>query len=261
MNNLFDIDPQQEIEKIVSFLQKTFQEQYKTHVVLGLSGGIDSATSLFLITKVLPLENIHIIYMPYFSSDTSPIRHIVTAAKIPITQLHIISIKASVDAMKKTLAINEKETVRLGNIMARMRMITLFDFAKKLDALVCGTENKSEYHLAYFTRFGDEASDIEPIQHLYKTQVSAVATSLGVPQFVLTSKPTAGLWPDQSDEAEFGFTYKQADHIMYRYFDQNESLEKITQDFPMAEKVIAWCEKNSYKHNVPYILDSETSSE
>jgi NAD+ synthase len=133
-------------------------------------------------------------------------------------------------------------------------MITLYDFAKKTAALVCGTENKSEYHLAYFTRFGDEASDIEPIRHLYKTQVYELATFLGVPQFVLDAHPTAGLWAGQTDENEFGFTYKEADQVIYRYFDKKELLPSIQKDLPHAEKIINWCKKNEFKHHVPYTI-------
>lgn len=260
MNDLLAINPQEETEKIVAFLQKTFKKQQIEHAVLGLSGGIDSATSLFLLTKALPLENIHVVHMPYYAYDTKRIEAIVAAAEISPEQLHSISIKDPVDALQKILKVDKNQTVRLGNIMARVRMITLFDFAKKIYGLVVGTENKSEYHLSYFTRFGDEASDIEPIQHLYKTQVSTLAKYLGVPKFVLDAHPSAGLWEGQTDETEFGFTYREADQVLIRYFDKKEPLDTIKKDIPKAEKIIAWCNKNSFKHKVPYILDPETSS-
>lgn len=254
MTVLPTINPQKEEETITSFLKQTFEKQQIHHAVIGLSGGIDSATSLFLLTKVLPKENIHVIHMPYFTQSTNMIADIVTAAAIPKEQLHIISIKTPVDALRETLSVAETDTIRLGNIMARIRMITLFDVAKKTKGLVCGTENKSEYHLAYFTRFGDEASDIEPIQHLYKTHVYELAKHLGVPRFVLEAKPTAGLWKGQSDEQEFGFTYEEADCVIYRYFDKKESLTEIATQFPNAEKIIEWTKRNDFKHHVPYIL-------
>jgi len=105
----------------------------------------------------------------------------------------------------------KKDKVRLGNILARVRMICLFDLAKKLGALVVGTENKSEKMLGYFTRFGDEASDLEPIVHLYKTEVIKLAKELGVPAAIIKAAPTAGLWPGQTDEAELGMTYAEID--------------------------------------------------
>ncbi|MBI2190192.1 MAG: NAD(+) synthase, partial [Candidatus Levybacteria bacterium] len=133
----------------------------------------------------------------------------------------ILSIKSIVDKLAKTLGVQPlKDSIRLGNIMARVRMILLYDLAKKHQALVCGTENRSEYHLGYFTRFGDEASDFEPIRHLYKTQVYQLASYLGVPKTVIDKKPTAGLWAEQTDEGEFGFSYKEADPVLYLYFDK-----------------------------------------
>lgn len=252
MNNVLTSNPEKEAERIVSFLQKTFQEQTIQHAVIGLSGGIDSTTSLFLLTKALPLENIHVVHMPYFSTQTKTIGHIVQAAQLSANQLHIVSIKEPVEALRKTLEVDKNQRVRLGNIMARVRMITLFDFAKKMNGLVVGTENKSEYHLSYFTRFGDEASDIEPLQHLYKTQVYALAKYLNVPQFVLNASPSAGLWQDQTDEKEFGFSYLEADQVLYRYFDRKEAIDGIQKDLPNARKIIDWCNKNDFKHHVPY---------
>jgi NAD+ synthase len=248
------INPQTETEKIVTFLQKTLQKQKKQKVVLGLSGGIDSTTSLFLLTKTLPAKNIHIVYMPYFTADLTTITDIVKRTAIPLHNLTTISIKDSVDTLQKTLQIKKNETLRLGNIMARVRMITLFDIAKTTQALVCGTENKSEYHLAYYTRFGDEASDIEPLRHLYKTQIYEIAKFLHIPQFVIEAKPTAGLWTGQMDETEFGFTYKEADSVMCRYFDQKEPLKQIQLQFPAATLIITRCLQNAFKHAVPYTL-------
>ena len=252
MKDVLSINPKQEITNITTFLHNTFRKQGLDHAVLGLSGGIDSTTSLFLLTKVLPITNIHVIHMPYFISDTAPIEQIIQIAGIPQAQFHIISIEEPVNALMRSLTVTKSDLVRLGNIMARVRMITLFDFAKKTNALVVGTENKSEYHLAYFTRFGDEASDIEPIQHLYKTQVYELARYLNVPEHVLNAKPTAGLWDGQSDESEFGFTYAEADNVMYRYFDKKRPLSTIKKQFPNASKIIDWTKRNEFKHHVPY---------
>ena len=147
------------------------------------------------------------------------------------------------------------DKVRLGNIMARIRMIIIYDLAKKHNALVAGTENQSEYLLGYFTRFGDQASDFEPIQHLYKTQVYQLAKFLGVPKNIIEKEPTAGLWNGQTDEGEFGFTYQEADQVLYLYYDKKLKLEKIKKKgFRNAEKIIKFSLKNSYKHHAPYSL-------
>lgn len=255
MEKILQIDPEAERKRLTQFIKKTFDEQGLDKAVIGISGGIDSSTSLFLLAQALPKENIIAFHMPYFETFSENIELIKQATDVSVQN---ISIKPIVDAAKQTLGLSdttEIERVRIGNIAARTRMIILYDFAKKYSALVCGTENKSEYHLAYFTRFGDEASDIEPIQHLYKTQVYQLAKHLGVPKKVIEQKPTAGLWAGQTDEGQFGFTYEEADQVLYYYFEQKLTVEEIEKKgLPNAKKIIDWCKKNEYKHHVPYVL-------
>ncbi|NCO88578.1 NAD(+) synthase [Candidatus Roizmanbacteria bacterium] len=139
--------------------------------------------------------------------------------------------------------------------MARTRMIILFDQAKKLDALVCGTENKSEHLLGYFTRFGDAASDIEPIQHLYKTQIYQLAKYLKIPREIINQPPTAGLWNGQTDEGQFEFTYKEADQVLSLYYDQRKSLKMIIKSgFPNVKIIIKMMRNNQFKNKTPYII-------
>ena len=257
MNTLLPkINPEQEAKRIIAFLKKTFKEQNIEKTVIGISGGIDSATSLYLLLQVLPKENIIALHLPYFDNFSENIQLVAQTSGVKI---ETVSIKPVVDVCISTLGVevrkNTEEKVRIGNIAARIRMITLYDIAKKENALVCGTENKSEYHLAYFTRFGDEASDIEPIQHLYKTQVSQLAKHLGIPEEIIEKAPTAGLWEDQTDEGQFGFTYEEADQVLFLYFEQKLTVEEIEKKgLSNAKKIIEWCDRNSYKHHVPYVL-------
>lgn len=243
-------------EKIVKFLGETFDKTGKTKVAIGLSGGIDSATSYFLLKKVLPIENIITVHMSYSDGEPTEVEQRVLRmcqeSGLPAQNLFSIPIKGMVDQLAMELKVDNK--ARKGNIMARVRMIILFDLAKKFDALVCGTENKSEHHLGYFTRFGDEASDIEPIRHLYKSQIRELAKELGVPQEVLDAIPTAGLWDGQTDEGQFGFTYKEADQVLEAFFD-GEALESLQARFPNAEKVLDLMKANEFKHSVPYALE------
>jgi NAD+ synthase len=137
-----------------------------------------------------------------------------------------------------------------------MRMIVLFDLAKKYNALVVGTENKSENLLSYFTRYGDQASDIEPIEHLYKTQVYQLANHLGVQEILLNQTPTAGLWQGQTDEGQFGFSYQEADQVLFLHLEKGLDVETIEQQgFTNARAILSWREKNLFKHNVPYVLE------
>lgn len=256
--NSLSSNPKQETSRIVSFVRKTLKEQKFSKVVIGVSGGIDSTTALFLLAKSVPAENIYPVHLPYFQSHRNLVTKILDKLKIPRQNRFFISIQKPVDVFKSLLKIseaNELGKIRLGNIMARIRMIILYDLAKKLKALVCGTENKSEHLLGYFTRFGDEASDFEPIQHLYKTQVYELAKYLKVPNEVISAEPTAGLWSGQTDEGQFGFTYQEADQVLHLYFEKKQPLEKIKKlGFRNASKIIDFSKSNLFKHRTPYVL-------
>ena len=257
MTNLLSINTEQETQRIVSFLKETFAKQNIENAVIGLSGGIDSTVSFFLLQQVLPPQNIHVTHTYYFQPVFSEIEKSVAEAGILEENIHLMSIKDAVDEAAKLNGIgdSEEDKVRIGNIAARMRMIVLFDLAKKHTALVVGTENKSENLLSYFTRFGDQASDIEPIEHLYKTQVYELAKYLRVPELIIAQNPTAGLWKGQTDEGEFGFTYEEADQVLYLALEKNMSVEEIIkQGLPNAEKILTWRKKNLFKHQTPYTL-------
>lgn len=241
-----------ESQKIEKFFKKTFKQTGIHNAVIGLSGGIDSVTSFFLLRRVLKPEHIHVAHLYYFEPHTKQINTILKDSHIPPKNIHLISIRPMVDMFKKKLQV--EDNIRLGNIMARVRMIVLYDLSKKYNALVCGTENKTESLLGYFTRFGDEASDIEPIRHLYKTQVYILAKYLGVPKEIIEQKPTAGLWHGQTDEDEFGFSYEEADQVLQLYYDEKKPLKEIQKNFKNAEKIVNFSLKNSYKHKVPYSL-------
>ncbi len=243
--------------KLTAFLKKAFAKAGFTKAVVALSGGVDSATSCTLVVRALGRENVYPILLPYGQLNHQGVvdaRAVIEKLEIPEANVSEIDIKPLIDPM---LALDPAiDNIRKGNTMARMRMIVLFDQAKKRNALVVGTENRSEHLLGYFTRFGDEASDIEPLRNLYKTQVYQLATYLGLPQQILTKKPTAGLWEGQTDEGEFGFTYKEADQILAMLFDEKKSVEEVVaQGFSRetVKKVQARVAANSFKHNLPLI--------
>jgi NAD+ synthase len=253
-NDLLTIDAEEEVKKITIFLRDKFKEQDIEKAVIGISGGIDSAISLALLCKALPAEKILAYSLPYFEKIDPDIEKLISFLNIPKSQFNVIPIKEMVDNLIKELDIPESDLVRKGNVMARVRMITLFDLAKKENAMVVGTENRSEHFLGYFTRFGDSASDIEPIRHLYKTQVYELAKFLQLPEEFIDKLPSANLWGGQTDEEEIGFTYEQMDPVLFLYFDKHNSSYSIEQMFPGAKKIIEYAEKFSFKHKVPYSL-------
>lgn len=246
-------NPQIESEKIIAFLKTIFEKIGKKKAVINWSGGIDSTVSLYLLVKSIPVDCITVLHLPYENSYEDEFLPIFEYLHMNKAQLRILSIKPIVDQIKSDLKINDP--FRLGNAMARVRMIIAYDYAKKFNALVCGTENKTEHLLGYFTRFGDEASDIEPIQHVYKTHIFALGEFLRIPNNILEAVPSAGLWGGQTDEGEFGFSYKEADEVLSRYFDENKTEEEISRaGFHNTKKIIEFANKNKFKQEVPYSI-------
>jgi NAD+ synthase len=254
-----NIDSKKETKKIIDFIQDVCQKTGKQKVVIACSGGIDSSVALALLIQALGVENVFALFLPYKNLNPQGLQLAKQMAgffRIPDKNVHTIDLGKMVDPAKNILLDDEKDiAVRLGNIMARIRMIAIYDFAKKHDALVCGTENKSEYYLGYYTRFGDEASDFEPIRHLYKTEVYELAKYLQIPKEIIEQKPTAGLWEGQTDEGEMGFSYQEADQVFHRYYGEGKEIGELVQSGLLnTNKIIAFAKKNDYKHHVPYLL-------
>jgi NAD+ synthase len=248
----------QEIKKITTFIKSTLVNSHKDNVVIAVSGGIDSALSLGLLTKTIAKENIYPIFLPYDKQDMSDAINLATYLEVPKENWREVNIKKIVDSVAEIQKIKSVEKLRLGNIMARSRMIVVYDLAKKLNALVCGTENKSEKYLGYFTRFGDEASDFEPIVHLYKTQVRQLVKELDLPEVFLSKAPSAGLWEKQTDEKELGFSYGNADLVIDQLILKNKDREKFKKETGISaeviEKVVSRVSSVKFKHQVPYTL-------
>ena len=169
----------------------------------------------------------------------------------------IVAAAAQCSGINTEVELSSLDKVRLGNLMARSRMLLMYDLARQHNALVCGTENKSEHYLGYFTRFGDAASDLEPLTHLYKTQVRLLAQHLALPAVFWQKAPSAGLWAGQTDEAELGFTYQQADQVLFQLIDRKQPITAIAQLTGLDEQIVTavhnQVEKSAFKLVVPYI--------
>ncbi|MFH0863783.1 MAG: NAD+ synthase [Candidatus Gottesmanbacteria bacterium] len=254
------LDCQKVAGKIIKFLKQEVRDAGFTKVIIPLSGGLDSSVVAFLAVKALEVENVLIALLP--NKDINKDQD----AKLVISKLAIpnppagknifeIEISNVVQAFQNSLG--DLTDLRKGNLMARIRMTILYDLAKKHQVLVCGTENKSEYLLGYFTRFGDQAADLEPIRNLYKTQVIELAKHLGVPEKIINKPPTANLWSGQTDENELGFSYKDADPILFYRFDQKLAWERIIElgfKKELVKKVRDQVERNKFKQETPKII-------
>lgn len=219
------IHPELTRKLLVEFIRNETRKFGFERVVLGISGGLDSALAATLAAEALGPENVVGLILPYKTSSPESEGH----ARLLIEQLGIAHDKIDITAMADPLLnfYPDMSNLRRGNIMARMRMICVFDRSAAEKALVLGTSNKTETLLGYTTWYGDNAASIQPIADLYKTQVRALARALGVPQPILDKKPSADLWPGQTDEAEMGLEYDIVDQVLYLLVDERIDPEQV----------------------------------
>lgn len=249
-----DINPELARAAITRFIRKEITRSGFTRGVLGLSGGVDSSLVAYLAAAALGPENVLAVRMPYQTSAQSSLDD----AQRVIDALGIRHETVEITPMVEPLfeASPGIDATRKGNIMARQRMIVLFDRSMAERALVVGTSNKTEWLLGYTTLYGDSAAAIQPIGDLYKYQVRQLARALGVPQQIIDKAPSADLWPGQTDEGELGFTYDQADQVLYLLIDRHYRVgEVVERGFPRAlvERVWRTVKGTQYKRELPVV--------
>lgn len=203
---------------LVSFLREETRKSGHTRVVVAVSGGIDSAAVAALACEAMGARNVTALFMPYKTSNPESAEHARLVARTFGFALDEIDITPQVDAYFARVG-GEVHRVRRGNKMARERKSIEYDRAWP-DALVLGTSNKTELLLGYGTRYGDMACDLNPVGDLYKTQLRELSVLLGVPDVIVRKAPSADLWVGQTDEAELGLTYAQADLALYHLIDR-----------------------------------------
>lgn len=203
---------------LISFIKDAVETSGTAGVVIGLSGGIDSSLAAALAVRALGPERVHGFLLPYRTSSPESLEDAKLVAEHLGVPHRVIEISPMVDAY---FAIEtDADAGRRGNKMARERMTILFDQAKKLNALVLGTSNKTEILLGYSTVFGDNASSLNPLGDLYKHQVWQLSRHLGLPERVVAKRPSADLFPGQTDEGDLGFDYATADEVLHLLFDR-----------------------------------------
>ncbi len=225
---------------LVRFLRDECIRRRKVdRVVLGLSGGVDSAVVAYLCAKAFGPENVIAFRLPYKSSSPESLEHAQMVVDDLRIHSHTIDITKMVDSY---VAVAEPDIspARLGNVCARCRMIALFDQSAEIGGLPIGTGNKTERLFGYFTWHADDAPPINPLGDLYKTQVWQLASFLGVPKVIIDKPPTADLIQGQTDEGDFGITFQKADRILH-YITQGYTKEKlIALGFPELDVQLVW---------------------
>jgi len=231
-------------QEIVDWMQAKLREAGARGFVIGLSGGIDSATTAALCARATPGEVLGV-WLPCYSSseDEGYARLAADALGIPLTTVDLC---AAYDAL---LAVLPKSDVRLAsaNLKPRLRMSALYYLAQANSYLVAGTGNRPELMVGFFTKWGDGGVDLEPLGELYKHEVRALGQVLGVPQPIIDRAPSPGLWPGQTDEGEMGITYAAIDAILAAW----EKGEEPNQPAADIEKAKAMVARSEHKRTMP----------
>jgi len=225
MHEGLKMDCAAEEARIVAFIRERLESSGCTQLVLGLSGGVDSALVAALCATAVGAERVHALLLPYQTSNPdseADAMKVVRLLNLPYERFDITPVVRPLLERCPNM-----DSRRLGNIMARSRMIVLFDESAALNALVVGTSNRTETLLGYFTMHGDGAAAFKPIAHLYKAQVRDLSRCVGIHEEIIAKAPSADLWEGQTDEGELGFTYDEADQVLYLLTERGLTEEQI----------------------------------
>jgi NAD+ synthase len=236
---------------LVRFLHDEVRKTGLEKVVVGLSGGIDSAVVAVLAHKAFG-DNLLCVKMPsQYSSQSS-----LDDAEELCEKFGIKTVTRSIEPLVRAYEHEGMDNLRIGNFSARMRMAVLYDVSAEQGALVVGTSNKSELMLGYGTLFGDLASAVNPIGDLYKTEVFELAHHLGVPESIMNKPPSADLWAGQSDENDLGYSYAELDSVLRRYVEERAGREELLEEgveAPLVDLIITRIYRNQFKRKMPVI--------
>lgn len=229
--------------------------------ILGLSGGIDSAVVAYLTTRALGIEQTVCVAMPYKDRDPTSLTDAQVVADALGVRLLRVDIGPMVDAYFAQMP--DADRIRRGNVMARLRMMVLYDLSRVHQALVIGTSNKTELLIGYSTLWGDMAAAMWPLGDIYKTEVRKLAQYLGVPEALLDKPPSAGLWDGQTDEGEIGMSYAELDAILVELVDKRIPKHLLPArgfDAQQVERVYQMMRTSQFKRRLPLMPKISTRS-
>lgn len=254
MTGIIKIDARAITEALIKFIRNELAASGYRRLVLGVSGGLDSAVVAQLAVNAIGKENVVGLIMPYKTSNRENMADADTVIENLGLKKYVVDISDPVDSYFKQFP--DADNLRRGNKMARERMSVLYDISAGENALVIGTSNKSEILLGYGTIFGDLACAINPLGDLYKTQVRMLAKHLGIPDRIIAKTPSADLYEGQSDEGEFGFSYEEVDRLLYLMNDRKLTKAQCMEEGfseEMITRVTEMIEKNRFKGSPPVI--------
>ncbi|MEZ4387412.1 MAG: NAD+ synthase [Candidatus Krumholzibacteriia bacterium] len=246
------LDPAEVAARAGRFITDILNHSGQDGLVVGLSGGIDSAVAAGLAVRTLGPDRVHAIRLPYRTSSEASLRDAQAVAEALGLAPDTVDITPVVDAF--LARVPDADPIRRGNVMARVRMLTLFDASQARRALVLGTGNRTEWLLGYTTLHGDAACGLNPVAQLYKTEIRLLAQHLGLPAAVITKAPSADLWAGQSDEDELGFTYAEADRLLHHMVDEGlapRQLASLGFAPELVERVAARMRSQAFKRLLP----------
>ncbi len=248
-------------EWLIAFLRdEIIRRRGFTKAVVGLSGGVDSSLVAFLLARALGPKNVYGIRMPYRTSSQDSLDHAALVAEATGINMETIEITDATDGYLNLCP--DADGRRRGNVMARVRMIMLFDQSQKLGTLPVGTGNKTERLFGYFTWHADDSPPVNPLGDLYKTQVWAISNYIGVPDVIVNKPASADLIVGQTDEGDFGISYPKADRILFYLLRGFKAARLLEMGFPEAEVVLVKRRLDSthWKRHLPTVAMLSSTS-
>ena len=258
LDDVLNIPYDEVIRYTSEFIRDVVEKSSAEKVVLGLSGGVDSATVLGLLVKSLDRSMVTVLIMPDENvTAKQDVEDALYLAKKFNVEHYYIAINKIIDAYRNVPFFDYEDRLATGNLRARIRMTLLYYYANKFNGIVAGTGDRSEILIGYYTKYGDGAVDFLPLGSLYKSQVRRLALKLGIPEKIAFKPSSPGLWPKHLAEEELGLKYEDIDLVLYALFDLGLDPSKVPEHTGISrevvEKILEMHRRSRHKRSTPPI--------